>query len=362
MKNKLSRKLKISICSILLISAICVGIFTINSKENTTAISLNKNSEELVVSLYDTDGKSNITKVNLASKEETKLVSDREVYLSGNLSEDKKSLVYMDAIGEEPWQVFLLDLKNNKTYEATTDKVGKLGGKAGSGNTFYFETLDRSSGLSKIAKSDTKDKSSKIFDTEDKDNSIQVYDSRNDKIVAVEFSNAEDNKRQKEANKTKKAGINLKPIDYTICEMNADGMNIKEISSINAKGITSISYNYDGKKAIIYGENINNENGYGIYELSIETGEIKSLLTNTMIHDKNDCIVSELGGNEYAVLSKDDKLLYFTGRPKDAEKLKFLDTTSYPQVIYSYDLTNHEIKEVYKYNSPTIISDLTISY
>lgn len=362
MKNKLSRKFKVSICSILLISAVCVGIFTINNKKNAATISLHKNSGELVISLYDTDGKSNITKVNLASKEETKLVSDREVYLSGNLSEDKNSLIYMDAIGDEPWQVFSLDLKNNKTYEATTDNVGKFGGKAGNGNTIYFETLDKLSGLSKIAQINTEDKSAKIFDIDDKDRAVSKYDSRNNKIVAVMFSNAEDNKRHTEANKTKKSKLNLKPMDYSICELNADGSNIKNIATVNAKNIYSISYNYDGKKAIIYGENINNDNDYGIYELSIETGEITSLLTNTMIHDQKDCIISEIRDNESAVLSKDDKLLYFTARPKDAGTLKFLDTTAYPQEIYSYNLADHEIKEVYKFKSPTLITDLTISY
>lgn len=362
MKNKLSRKFKVLICSIILISAVCGGIFTISNKKDVTINSLSNNNEELVVSLYDADGKSNITKINLASREETQLVSDREVYLSGNLSEDKKSLLYMDAIGDETWQVFSLDLENNKTYKVTTDNVGKFGGKAGSGNTIYFETLDKSSGLSKIAKINTEDKSAEIFDNEDKDRVVTLYDSRNDKIVAVMISNAEDNKRHTEANKTKKAKINLKPMDYNICELNADGSNIKKIASVNAKNITSISYNYNGKKAIIYGENINNENGYGIYELDIETGEIKSLLTNTMIHDQKDCIVSEIAGNEFAVLSKDDKLLYFTGRPKDADKLQFVDTKSYPQVIYSYNITNHEIQEVYKYKSPTLITDLTISY
>ncbi|WP_026887559.1 hypothetical protein [Clostridium beijerinckii] len=363
MKNKLSRNLRVLICSILLISAVCGGIFIINNKHTAlTTLLNNNNTEDLIVSLYDTDGKSNITKVNLASKEETKLVSDREVWLSGNLSEDKNSLIYMDAIGDEPWQVFSLNLKNNKTYKVTTDNIGKFGGKSGNGSTLYFQTLDKSSGIAKIAKINTEDKSSEIFDNEDKDRDVQVYDSRNDKIIAVMFSNAEDNKRHTEASKTKQAKTNLKPMDYTICEINADGSNIKRIASVSAKSITSISYNYDGKKAIIYGENINNENDYGIYELSIETGEMKSLLTNTMIHDKKDCIISEIRDNESAILSKDEKLLYFTGRPKGSEKLKFLDTTSYPQEIYSYNLTTQEIKEVYKYNRPTIITNLTISY
>lgn len=360
MKNKLN-KYFVVLCSILLISAICVGIFTLHNKKEVKTISLN-NSEDLVVSLYDTDGKSNITKVNLASKEETGLVSNREVWLSGNLSEDKNSLIYMDAIGDEPWQVFLLDLKNNKTYKATTDDIGKLGGKSGKENIIYFETLNKSSGLAKIAKINTADKSSEVFDAENNDRTVEVYDSRNDKILAVTVSNSEDNKRRNDANKTKNSKLNLKPIDYTIYEMNGDFSNMKKVALVNAKKINSISYNYDGTKAIIYGENINNENGYGIYELSTQTGEITSLLTDTMIHDQNDCIVSKIEDNESAALSKDEKLLYFTGRPKDAVKLTFLDTTSYPQEIYSYNLTNHEIQEVYKYKTPTLITDLTISY
>ncbi|AOR25139.1 hypothetical protein [Clostridium taeniosporum] len=329
----------------------------IEKENNLSADTDEAKTEDLIVSLYDTDGKSNITKVNTLSKEESTLVSNREAWLSGNLSKDKNSLVYMDAIGEEPWQVFSLDLKSNKTCKITNDKVGKFNGKAGDGKTVYVETLDRVSALAKIAKVNIENKSVKILDSEDEDRSVQAYDYRNDKIIAAMFSNSENNKRIDEANNT---NIPIKPIEYTIYEMNGDGSNQRKVASINASRIGSISYNYDCKKAIIHENDINDFKCNGIYEVSIDTGDITPLLTNKMINEQKDSIISEIGEN--SVISKDGNLLYFTAIPKNAEEIDFSCMTSYPKRIYSYNLSTHEINEVYKYKTPMVITDLTISY
>ena len=359
MKNKTSRYIKFFIFSILLISVVCISIFTFYNKKEKAALSLNDKKEELLVSFYDTDGKSNITKINSALKSEIKLVSDRNVWLSGNLSEDKNHLVYMDAIGDEPWQIFSLDLKNKKTYKITTDNCKKFGGKSGMENTVYFEVFNSASDAAKIAKVNTKDKSSEIFDTSDTDRSFEVYDVRNNKIVAVAVSKSENNKRLEEANSKNSSH---KTISYSIYEMNADGSSLKQIASVNANLIDSISYNYDCKKIIIGGKDINNENGSGIYEVSTDTGKLTKLLTDSMINKQKDSILNGIGSSRLGVISKDGKLFYFAGIPKGAKTLQFGSINSFPRQIYSYNLSNHKIKEVYKYKTPTIITDLTISY
>ena len=266
----------------------------------------------------------------------------------------------MNAVGEEPWQLFSLDLKNKKTSKVTTDKVGKFNGKAGKDNVIYFGVLDKSSIISKIEKLNTKDNSSLIFDRLDKDRDPQVYDVRNDKVVAVMVSNSEENKRQEEANKTKKAKTNLKPIDYTIYEMNSDDTNMKRIASVNAYRIDSISYNYDCKKVIITGKDINNENGQGIYEISTENGQVTKLLTNPMIQSDKNSTISEVGRSS-AVLSKDGHTLYFGGVPKGASELKFLDVTSMPQNVYSYDLTTNNIKDVAEIAAAFLVPETTMA-
>lgn len=359
MKTMLSEYLKLFMCSILITSEICASNnTTVHAAEN---FALNNSSENLVISMYGEDGISNVMKLNPISREKSELVSNQSVCLSGNLSDDKNSFIYMNALDGDLWQVFSLDLKNNKTSKLTTDKIGKLWGKAGKDNSIYFEAFDKFSGLTKIKKLNTKDNSSFFFDSSDKDRSIEVYDTRNDKVVAVTASNSEDKTRHKEANKTNNAKKNLKPIDYTIYEMDADGSNMRKIASVNANIINSISYNYDCKKVIINGNNINNEKGIGIYEVSTENGQITKLLTNTMIQSKKKSIISDIAETN-AVLSKDGHTLYFAGASKSVCKLIFTDTTSMPQDIYSYDLITDTIKEVYEYRKHTIITDLTISY
>ena len=87
MKNTLSKYLKLFICGTLFISGISIGSSkSVNAAETTT---LNNNNEELIVSMYDKDGISNITKVNPISKEYSELVSNQSVFLTGNLYEDK---------------------------------------------------------------------------------------------------------------------------------------------------------------------------------------------------------------------------------------------------------------------------------
>lgn len=349
MKNKLNRYIKFFIIIIIISisSIVCIVIFNFYNQK-----------EELLISLYDTDAKSNITMINTTSSPKSQLVSGRNVWLSGNLSEDKNNLVYMDAINNEPWQVFLLDLKSKKTYQITTDDLKKFHGKSGKGNIVYFGVF-KGSDSGKIAKVNIKDKTSEIFDTSVTDRSFQVYDVRNDKIVAVAFSNSENAKRIEEANNKNKP---LKTMVYSIYEMNTDGLNIKQIASVNAQIIDSVSYNYDCKKVIIGGKGINNESGSGIYELSTDTGKFTKILTDTMLNKQKDSILDGIGSSRLAVMSKDSKILYFAGIPKGSKQLQFGDIASFPRRVYSYNFSNHEIKEVYKYKKPALITDLTISY
>lgn len=353
MKSTLSKYLKLSMCGILCISAICANNKAVNAAETAT---LNNNNEELIVSMYAEDKTSNMIKLNPVSKEYSEIVSNKEVWLSGNLTDDKSTLVYMNAIGQETWQVFSLDLKNKITSKLTTDNVGKFNGKAGKDNIVYFEVFDKSTALAKIEKYNTKDHSSFIFDAADKDRNTEEYDVRNDKIIAVMCSNSENEKRRKEP---RKGHTPERPITYSIYEMNTDGSNMKQIADVNASEINSISYNYDCKKAIINGENINNDNG--IYAVSIENGQITKVLTDNMINSDKNSIISDIGKTN-AVLSKDGQTLYFAGSSKSVGEMLFSGITSIPKDIYSYDLKNNKITEVYGDKKHTIITDLTISY
>lgn len=83
MKNTLSKYLKLFMCGALFISGISISSSKVVNAAKTTK--LNNNNEELIVSMYDKDGISNITKVNAISKEYSELVSNQSVWLNGNL-------------------------------------------------------------------------------------------------------------------------------------------------------------------------------------------------------------------------------------------------------------------------------------
>lgn len=357
MKNTLSKYFKLVICGIFFISGI--GIGSSKAVYGTEITTLNNGNEELIVSMRTADEKSNIVKYNPITKESSELISDQDVWLSGNLTEDKNTLVYMNAIGEETWQVFSLNLKNKINSKVTTDQLGKYDGKAGKdSHSVYFGMFDKKSNVPKIEKYNVTDHSAFVFDAADNDRRLERYDVRNDKIISVMCSKAEDSKRR---GKVRKIGTPEPPITYSIYEINTNGSEMKKIADINASNIYTISYSYDCKKAIINGKNINNDNDEGIYEVNIENGQLTKIMTENMLNSVKNSVISDIG-HENAVLSKDGTKLYFAASSKSVGNFLVDGITSKPQDIYSYDLKNNKIELVYAYIKNTIITDLTISY
>lgn len=358
MKKNINKCIKIFIVCILFIGAIFVSKVAFHNNECNNFL-LNDKNEKLIISSYNFSGKSDITEINTSLKNKKQLVFNRNVWLSGNLSEDKNYLVYMDAIADEPWQVFLLNLKNKKTYKVTTDNYKKFHGKYGMKGIIYFQIFKSESDAAKIARVNIKNRTSNIFDISYIDRSFEAYDVRNNKIVAASVSNSENNRRLEMANKENSS---LKPIVYSIYEMDGDGSNMKKIGVINAQVISSISYNYNCKKVIVCGKGINNEKGNGIFEICISNGKIKKLLTDISISKQKNSDVKAIGSNSVAVVCKNEQLMYFNGIPKNTKMMEFKGINSFPMEIYSYNFSNHQIKEVYKSKEPSIITDLTVSY
>jgi hypothetical protein len=355
MKKNLCKNLKLIMCGIFVVSELSIGSSQIaRGAESTT---LNNSSEELIVSMRTADEKSNIVKYNPITKDASQLISDQEVWLSGNLTEDKSNLVYMNAIGEETWQVFSLNLKNNINSKVTTDKLGKFNGKAGKdGNTVYFAAFDKSTKLPKIEKYNVNDNSAFVFDAADKDRSIERFDVRNDKIISVMISKEEDSK-----SRAHKKGDPEPSFLYSIYELSTNGSDMKKIADINASIIYSISYSYDCKKAIINGRNINNDNDEGIYELNIENGQVTKIVTENMLNSDKNYDISDIG-HENAVLSKDGTKVYFPASSKSVGFFVVDEMTGKPQDVYSYDLKTNKVELAYAYRTHTVITDLTISY
>ncbi|MBA4532657.1 hypothetical protein [Brevibacillus halotolerans] len=319
------------------------------------------NNEELVISIYDNEGKSSIVEVDAEKKTEKDLVNNETVWLNGKLSDNKQYLVYTSARGDGPWDIFLLDKKNKKFYQVTNDTLGQLNPRFGDkeGKTIYSIIIGSTFPVSKIAKVDVQKKDSIILDAKQSDRAVEMYDISKNKIIGAFVSEKENTARWKEANKN---GGNLKQILYSIYEMNLDGSDMNLITSIKAINIDSIAYGPDGNSIILGGENVNKDEGSGIYKLSLPNKTLTTILTDQMIKKSRNPILSEIGPRRLAVLSKNERFIYFAGIPSNGKEVNFKGITSKIRCIYKYDIGDKEIKKVYEYKKPAIITDLTVTY
>lgn len=325
------------------------------SSEDTSKISVKQ--DELVIATFSYEGKSNLLLLGIDDKSEKSLVLDRQVQLTGDISSDKNQVVYTDALGDDdPWQVYLKNMKDDKIFQVTDNKEGKVCARVSTSDLVYFLTIGDSNGVMKIAKADIKNKSAEIIDKEDRDRAVQCFDIRNNKIVMVTYSESERMKSWKE-----NGGANL-PREHVIYELNADGSNIKKIATVKASLIESVSYTKNFKNIIIGGENINGDSGVGFYKINVEDSNITCLLNNTIIKEKNDSKLEEIHHPRIAVMASDEDTLYFIGKPRDSIEVDLDGLKDQSANIFSYNTKTKEIKVVFVPEVYSVISDLNIKY
>ncbi|MFJ7917808.1 MULTISPECIES: hypothetical protein [unclassified Lysinibacillus] len=316
-------------------------------------------NEELIVSVFDKEGKSSVVEINPEKNVENELVNNEEVWLHASLSDNKQYLAYTSAKGEGPWEIYLLDRNDKKTYQVTNDTLGQLIPRFGDNNTIYSEILGATFPVSKISKIDVKKKNSIVFDTKQPDRAVEMYDTSKDKIIGAFVSEEENTARRKAAND---AGVPLGQIVYSIYEMNLDGSDMNLVTNIKAVNIDSMAYGPNGNTVILGGANINEDEGSGIYQLSLTDKTLTTILTDQMINKSKNPLLSEIGQRRLAVLSKNERFIYFSGIPKNAADVSFDGIISKIQCIYKYDLDNKEITKVYEYKKPAFITDMTVTY
>ncbi|MFJ6211677.1 hypothetical protein [Lysinibacillus sp. NPDC092081] len=316
-------------------------------------------NEELIVSVFDKEGKSSVVEINAEKNVENELVNNEEVWLHASLSDNKQYLAYTSAKGEGPWEIYLLDRNDKKTYQVTNDTLGQLIPRFGDNNTIYSEILGATFPVSKISKIDVKKKNSIVFDTKQPDRAVEMYDTSKDKIIGAFVSEEENTARRKAAND---AGVSLGQIVYSIYEMNLDGSDMNLVANIKAVNIDSMAYGPNGNTVILGGANINEDEGSGIYQLSLTDKTLTTILTDQMIKESKNPLLSEIGQRRLAVLSKNERFIYFSGIPINAADVSFDGIISKIQCIYKYDLDNKEITKVYEYKKPAFITDMTVTY
>ncbi len=72
------------------------------------------------------DNKSELWMIDTNNQRKQKLVSDRYPMIKGKVNAVGDVLLYSDAIGNNPWDVFKLNIPTNETYQITDDPLGQF--------------------------------------------------------------------------------------------------------------------------------------------------------------------------------------------------------------------------------------------
>lgn len=347
--NLLFKKLIVAI-SFLAITLL-VGCSSISKTFKTEKI-----QDKLIISTFSAENKGNMLSLNLNDNSENSLIKDRQVGITGDLSADGSKIAYVDALGDtDPWQIYLYNFADNQTSKVTSDNFGKSHAKISSDNSIYFITFTKEN-IVKLGKVNSETNSYDIIDQDDPDRQLDAFDIKNNKLVISTDSRSLELKEWKE-NKG-----HYMPITHTLFELDPNGNDFKKIAEIKASSIESISYNYDNKKIIIGGCDINDNSGYGIYELSVDTGTLTTILTDNILKNTGNSIVSKIAHPPLATMSKDGNVIYFSGAPKDSESVTIAGLSCYPTSIFSYNINTKELKEVFTPKTSSLIFDMNIKY
>lgn len=333
-----------------------VILFVFNSKVVIGKVSPD-NGEWLVLSVTNanTDNKSEIWLVDTETQMKQKLVGNREPMISGKVNTAGDILIYSDAIGTGPWDVFRLNIPTKETYQLTNDPLGQFNLEFGDekGNIIFAKSGDKYSPIPQISRIDVNKKEGKTIELGSPDLGVQDFDVRDNKIIALAFSYEE------YVTKKFKENDDWAKISYSIIEMDTDGGNRKVITEIKASRLDSISLS-QSKDSIILGGYGLKDSEKGFYKLDLKSNKIDTLLTQEQLGKPNE--VPEISQPYIAALSSDGKKLYFAAIPPGtSEKTIYGNITVYPNALYYYNLEDGKLREFFKIPD-TFISKMSFTY
>lgn len=311
--------------------------YKIESEKSANCFSTNK-GEWITVTV--TNDKSDLWLINTYTESKEKLLDKKDVLVSGVVNSTGDTLIYSDAIGTNPWDVFKLDIKTKETAQITNDYLGQFNLHFGDekGNIIFAKSGGKSSPNPQIAKIDIT-KNEGEFLIPDTDVAIQDFDVGNNKIVAIKFSYSKFiTKRFKEQDNSSK-------IKYSIIEMDENGENVNELLSIHAINLHSISFSASGDDMILGGKGlINNEVGF--YKFNLQEKNINPLLTEEEL--KKDSKINNFSQPYKGCLSSDEKNIYFVAVPADTKEITFSGISTHTNALYKYNFEEKEVTEIFK--------------
>ncbi len=319
----------------------------------TTYVNHSMDSEWIVASVTNNNGKNDLWLIDSKTQKKQNIVKDRAVMTSGRINKDGDILIYSDALENEPWNVFKLNIKSKELFQVTNDSLGEFNLHFGDekGNIIYAKSGNKDSPIPKIEKIDLTKKEGNIIDI-GSDLGVEDFDIKNNKIIVLAFSYSEYvTKKLKQSNISEK-------ILYSIIEMDMDGKNKKVISKLKAAHIDSIAFTNEEKIIVIGGEGIQGDE-IGFYKLDLKKNELQTLLTEKQLQETNK--VYRMSSPYIANVNYDSKKIYFSAIPTESKEKELYGINIYPNNIYSYSLENKELNEIFK-GDGNFISSISITY
>ena len=357
LKNNLSEKTRklIKITIVILISLLLVFAWMLSRKHTCTSVkepSLT-NGIWLTASVTMSNNKTDLWMIDADTQKSKRLISDRNVMISGKVNSSGDMLLYSDAIGNGPWDIFKYNIATNETYQITDDTLGQFNLHFGDdkGNVILSKSGGKNSPIPQISVINLNKKIANFLEL-DSGMGVQDFDVYNNKVIVLAFSFEEFiNKKFKENDPFSK-------ITYSIIEMNIDGSNKKMLSQLNAINLDSISFLSDGNSVLLGGSGINDDEK-GFYKLNLIQNQLDTLLIEKQLQDAGK--IEQISQPLIAGISSDEKNLYFSAIPIGTEEIDILGLSVFPNAIYQYNFESKEVTEIFKIKD-SFISSISFTY
>lgn len=346
---------KLFIIVVIFCFALMFTSYSSNPESVMTSLHLNRD-EWIIASVYKSNEKSDLWLIDTQSYKKKILLSNREVMANGKINSKGDILIYADAIGNNPWNIFKLNLKTKNITQITDDAIGRfnLNFADEKGDIIFSKSGGLSSPVPKIERLNVNKNESKIFNNLGADVAVLDFDIYNDKIIALTYPFSEDIKR----NLNQKKFEELPPIEYNIVELDFQGKITKEIIHIRARDLDSIKFSASGNSIILGGNGIM-ENGIGFYRIDFENGKVSNLLLEEEL--KKSGKINKFSRPYIPCLSADEKRIYFVAIPSNAEIKNFNGLMAYHNVLYCYDLQEKKLAEILNITD-TFITNISVTY
>ncbi|WP_333888236.1 hypothetical protein [Clostridium sp.] len=271
-------------------------------------------------------------------------------YPTGEMDRNHSFLYFTTRDNSKYIQLFSLNLKTNEKKQLTSISQGIINVDTiridDNKKNIYMRIVQKNHRNFSLAKYNLKTNQLKIFNSQERNISIKTFDYISEKGEIFIVSNSE-TERYNLMEKSNLLQIELEPCNYTLSLLDDEGNKMRSIGNIK-ENIVNVSLSRDGKKALI---EIDKGNPFKESTLK-QTVFIKDFKSGSL----SPIFSTPKGYNfiEQIQYSKDEEKIYFLAEDSKQKPLYSNGRKLRIKSIFSYNLTNKSISQVYKMNNGNV--------